>query len=166
MDTFEQATRDRGKSTAIYEDPDVSNFADRDLIHALEEKCFEDPSYPVPEGFRKVTEKQPVFTYAIPECARNLLSEGQVIATELVDELLFEAIGEHFLEPRITFEHRTRVKPAIAKQTKPPADALRYMRKADKQSEKQATAFAAMSAHEKRMAALEIKPKLSLALKL
>ena len=120
----------------------------------------------MPEGFRKVVEKQPVFTYAIPDCARNLLSEGQVIATELVDELLFDAIGEHFLEPLITFEHRTRVKPAIAKQGKPPADALRYMKKADKQSEKKATAYAAMSAHDKRMSALEIKPKLSLALKL
>lgn len=166
VDTFEQATRDRGKSTAIYEDPDTSNFADRELIHALEEKCLEDPSYPVPEGFRKVIEKQPVFSFAIPDCAKSLLSEGQVIATELMDEILFDAIGEHFLEPLITFEHRTRVKPAIAKQGKPPADALRYMKKADSQREKKATAFAAMNAHDKRMAALEIKPKLSLALKL
>jgi hypothetical protein len=33
---FEEATRARGRSTALYEDPDQSGFADRDLVDALE----------------------------------------------------------------------------------------------------------------------------------
>lgn len=36
LSTWEQATRDRGKSTALFEDPDASPFADRELIAALE----------------------------------------------------------------------------------------------------------------------------------
>ena len=54
IERFEQATRDRGKSTLIYEDPDATVFADRELLQALEKKVNEDPSYPIPEGFRKV----------------------------------------------------------------------------------------------------------------
>jgi hypothetical protein len=39
LSQFEKATRDRGKSTAIFEDPDTSNFADKQLIAALEKNC-------------------------------------------------------------------------------------------------------------------------------
>jgi hypothetical protein len=35
---FEQATRDRGKSTALYEDPDASSMNDKELIDALDKK--------------------------------------------------------------------------------------------------------------------------------
>lgn len=35
---FEAATRDRGRSTALYEDPDQSGFADKELIAALDKK--------------------------------------------------------------------------------------------------------------------------------
>jgi hypothetical protein len=66
IETFEKATRDRGKSTAIYEDPDWSSFKDNELINALEEKLMEDPNYPVPEGYKKVVEKEPIFSYEIP----------------------------------------------------------------------------------------------------
>lgn len=73
---FESATRDRGRSTALYEDPDQSGFADKELVAALDKKLQEDPSYPVPEGFRKVTEKVPIYEYRIPNCAASMLSEG------------------------------------------------------------------------------------------
>ena len=47
----------------IYEDPDATVFADRELLQALEKKVNEDPSYPIPEGFRKVQGKTPVYKY-------------------------------------------------------------------------------------------------------
>jgi hypothetical protein len=58
---WEKATKERGKSTQLFEDPDLSIFTDKELIKALEEKCRTDPTYPVPEGYRKVTEKNPVY---------------------------------------------------------------------------------------------------------
>jgi hypothetical protein len=48
LSQFEKATRDRGKSTAIFEDPDTSNFADKQLIAALEKNCAQNPNYVVP----------------------------------------------------------------------------------------------------------------------
>lgn len=168
---FEQATRDRGRSTALYEDPDQSGFADKELIHAIEQKLIQDPTYPVPEGFRKVTEKVPVYDFKIPACAAKVLSEGQVIGTQTMDEILFGAIGVHFLEPHIKFEHKVKVKSSIAKaKGKGQAEALGYMKKVDKNIEdaqnKKSSAYSTMSAADKRREALEVKPKLNLALKM
>ena len=65
----------------------MSNFADKELIKALEIKVNKDPSYPVPEGFKKVLEKTPIFQYALPPCSKSVLTPGQIIVTELLDEI-------------------------------------------------------------------------------
>ena len=40
---FEQATRERGHSTILYEDPDVTSIGDQQLVKALNDKLREDP---------------------------------------------------------------------------------------------------------------------------
>lgn len=86
----------------------------------------------MPEGFRKVAEKTPVYRYEVPSCTRQYAKTSQVVSAELVDEILFKAIGVHFLEPLVHFEQKFKVKPAITKTKKPPADALGYMKKVEK----------------------------------
>jgi len=54
----------------------MSNFADKEMIKALEIKVNKDPSYPVPEGFKKFLEKTPIFQYALPLCANSVLEPG------------------------------------------------------------------------------------------
>jgi hypothetical protein len=137
----------------------------------LDKKVNEDSTYPIPEGFRKQVEKIPVYSYKIPDCAKPLLKEGQVIATEVMDAILFEALGTHFLEPLISFDVKYKVKPSITRTSKPPAEALSYMKKVEKKIDlvnnaPKGTAFAQMSAADKRREALEVKPKINLGLKL
>ena len=116
VDRFEEAMRKSGKNTTLYEDPDQTGaFADKELIKAIEHKLQEDPSYPVPEGFRKVTEKIPVYEYALPECISNVISEGQNIGTSVMDDILHQALGIHFLEPQVKFDQKIKVKPTITK---------------------------------------------------
>lgn len=142
---------------------------DRELMQALEEKINEDPNYPVPEGFSKVIEKLPIYSYKVPDCAVKFLPESKVMATEMMDDILFEALGIHFLEPQIQFKQKFKIKTAIKKREKEkgPAEALSYMKKADKKIEekesKKPTASAFISAAEKRKLDLEVKPKLQLA---
>ena len=69
IDQWTEATRDRGKSTQLFEDPDQSSFADTELVAALNRKAQADPNFIIPEGFRKITEKTPIYNYVIPECA-------------------------------------------------------------------------------------------------
>ena len=73
---FAEATRERGKSTALYEDPDASSFADRELIQALEQKVNADPTYPLPEGYKKQQEKIPKYAYKVPDCAKTIIRES------------------------------------------------------------------------------------------
>lgn len=49
-----------------------------------------------------------------------------------MDEILFKALGVHFLEPLVHFEISYKVKPAINKVKKPQAEALGYMKKVEK----------------------------------
>jgi hypothetical protein len=50
---FEAATRARGHSTVLYEDPDATSAGDKVLIKALNDKLRTDPGYPIPEGYYK-----------------------------------------------------------------------------------------------------------------
>jgi hypothetical protein len=173
LDQWEDATRSRGKSTTLFEDPDQSSFADKELIEALDKQLKKDPSYPIPEGFKKVTEKIPVYNYRLPDVAKAVMTETQCVCTELMDDLLHDTLGIHFLEPCVTFDVKMKVKPAITKVKKKAeeADAVGFMKKAEKKaaedaSQKRGTAMAGLSAAEKRKLEMEVKPKLSLSLKL
>ncbi len=41
----------------LFEDPDYTAIGDRALIKALNEKLANDPTYPIPEGYFKQTER-------------------------------------------------------------------------------------------------------------
>ena len=77
---------------------------DRELLLAIEEKLNKYPNYPVPEGFTKAVEKTPVYSYKVPDCAVKFLKESKVMATEVMDEILFQALGIHFLESQVKFK--------------------------------------------------------------
>lgn len=63
---LEDATRSRGMSTVLFEDPDATSAADAKLVKALNDKLRQDPQYPVPEGYMKQLEKTPVYDYSVP----------------------------------------------------------------------------------------------------
>ena len=174
LNQWEQATKERGKSTQLYEDPDLSMFSDRELIKAIEKKIDTDPTYPVPEGYRKTVEKSPIYKYHIPECAREVMKPSNVVVIECLDTIFDQILGIHFLEPQVTFESKTKIKAIISKQMQPEkAEALNYMKKVEKKTDldlytgvKKGTANAYRSAADKRQDNLEVRPKINLALKL
>lgn len=120
------------------------------------------------------------------------------MVTVLLDDLLFENLGIHFLEPRVHFVTKVKVKPSFAKMMKPEqAEALNYMKTLDKTRsvspnlrftkniggldtigmktsidkklaiiEKKKFEDDKKKANEKRLLAMENKPKLNLALKM
>ena len=110
---FEDATRSRGNSTVLYDDPDATSAADAGLVKALNEKLAKDPNYPIPEGFVKQLEKTPVLDYRIPADVAKQLKPSKVAAVETLDHILNEAFGIHLLEPVVKFEERMKVKPSI-----------------------------------------------------
>jgi len=169
---FEKAVRSKGLNTILYEDPDATGLGDRQLIKALNEKIAQDPSYPIPEGFYKQIEKTPIYEYKIPPLMYSvdeegnivdggMLSEAQVVSTEVFNEFLFELFGFHILEPLVKWEEKLKVRPLVRNQPKPQAEALNYMKRVEKKVkplEQQVNYQANLTADEKRKLNQEVRP--------
>jgi hypothetical protein len=171
---FEDATRARGNSTVLFEDPDASSATDAKLIKALNDKLRSDPQYPIPEGYMKQLERTPVYDYQIPDSIRSQLPPSNAIVLEVLDSILNDKFGFHVLEPVVRFEERLKVKAMIKNpQGQNPngtqAEALSYMKRVEKKVkpiEQSLNPFASMSALEKIKLAQEVKPELNIELKL
>ena len=101
------------------------------LIKALNDKLRKDPSYPIPEGYIKVTEKTPIYEYKIPADIATRIPEAKVIAVEMMDEIVCSALGFHFLEPIVSFEDFPKVKSMIQQPKPLQAEAVTLMRKVE-----------------------------------
>ena len=151
----------------LYEDPDATDIGDRDLIKELNLRLMDDPTYPIPEGYFKVKEKTPIYDYTLPESILDIVSEEKVLCIEVLDEIIFEIMGFHFIEPQISYDELMRVKPKVKNMFKPKAEALNYMKKVEKKARFNATSeLGRMSAAEKIKNSQEIKPRLGLVLKM
>jgi hypothetical protein len=97
------------------------------------------------------------------------LYDSQVVAVEILDDLVNSLFGVHFLEPLVSFEEKLKVRPMIKNQIKPQAEALNYMKKVEKRIkpiENSLNPYASLSALEKQRMNQEVKPTLNLTLKL
>ncbi len=68
----------------------------------MNRRVNENPDFIIPEGFYKVTEKEQIFNYHIPQ--QFDIPEEKKIAIEVLDQIVFEAVGVHFLEALVTYE--------------------------------------------------------------
>ena len=83
-------------------DPGKGN---RDVVNGLNKKLEQNPEYPIPENYKKYQE-----TILTVEYKSISGSASQNLVIELLDEILFKAIGIHFLMPGLLQEQLTRVK--------------------------------------------------------
>ena len=131
VDRFEDATKERGNSTLLYEDPDAIDDKDHDLVLALTQKLQTDPDYPIPEGFMKIKEKRPEYNYDLPEFTKDIAGEPMVMSLMILDELLNQKLGLHFIEPTVSYVEKVKVKRTVSKIEKPesrtPVGAMSYM---------------------------------------
>jgi len=58
-----------------------------------------------------VTEKSPLYEYRIPDYVADSLPESQLVSVYLMDDLLFEVMGIHFLEPLVSFDEKVKCRP-------------------------------------------------------
>lgn len=54
---LERATKQKGQSTILYEDPDVTTIGDQELLKEMNRRMRENPDFILPEGYLKVAEK-------------------------------------------------------------------------------------------------------------
>lgn len=47
----------------LYEEPDIISYADREILNELNNRLSKDPTYPLPDGYIKVKEKEVTYEY-------------------------------------------------------------------------------------------------------
>jgi len=132
---LEKGQKDRGASTILFEDPDATSIGDPTLLNALNKKIKVDPNYPIPEDYKKVKEREITYEYKLPDYVP--VSENKRIAMELLDEIIFEKLQLHFLEPLVSYKETLKVKPIIRKQFNNATDGRstpRYLQSLDKRT--------------------------------
>lgn len=75
----------------------------------LTAKLAEEPNYPLPDGFTKTKEIQPVFTYEIPFATAQIIGDARSISVCIIDDLLNELFGIHILPAKVTLEEGYKV---------------------------------------------------------
>jgi hypothetical protein len=114
FEQMKKATKEKGESLVLFEDPDSTVMADPDLLKALNKKLKENPDYPVPEGFKKFKEKVITHNYEVPKFIE--MSEAQKLAIEMLDDFIFEKFQFHYLEPITNTEYITKLRPIIKRE--------------------------------------------------
>lgn len=130
---LEKAQKDKGASTILFEDPDITSIGDTTLLKALNKKIKEDPNYPLPEDYKKVKEKEFVYTYKLPNYIP--IDDSKRVCMEILDDIIFEKFEVHILEPLVDFKEVLKVKPVIRKQYDNQGDGRstpRYLQSLDK----------------------------------
>lgn len=80
---FEKATRSRGQSTLLYEDPDATTIGDQEVLKEMNRRVKDNPDILLPEGYYKVYEKDQVYSYLVPDFVD--IPESSRICIEVLD---------------------------------------------------------------------------------
>ena len=63
ISTFQNTAKAKGQSIALFEEPDIVSYADKDVLHKLNQAVQQDPKYPLPFGYYKTNEKEITYSY-------------------------------------------------------------------------------------------------------
>ena len=92
------------------------------MLAELNRKISNDPNFKLPEGYTKIVDKEVLSNYKIPDFIP--MKQSQRIVIEVLDQLLFDKFGFHFIEPMTTIKDTVSVKPMVSYLAKDPLHAL------------------------------------------
>ena len=102
---FQSLKNNEGTLPSYYfEDPNFG-YGDRDVAKAINAKLLKDPEFPIPENYKKYKELNLSVCYKAVLC-----KDSQKIVVELIDEILWQGLGVHFLMPIVEKKYLVRAK--------------------------------------------------------
>jgi hypothetical protein len=130
MRYFELGSRGLGENMNIFRDQEAKGD-DTDLIQELNRRLEINPNTIVPEGYSKIVEKEVIYHYKLPRYF-NVPKSNQ-IAVELLDEIISNQFGFHFLEPisdtKVSYKVKKKAEAkSISQPPKKDEDLPHYMR--------------------------------------
>jgi hypothetical protein len=107
IDAMRSHLRASKKSTELYDEPDPG-AGDREVVKQLNMRIAVSPEMELPEGYIRVTERDFEVYYGVP---RQLpCDERKVMVVEILDDIFYEALNFHILEPLVRFVSYERTK--------------------------------------------------------
>jgi len=96
----------------LFVEPDPG-AGDREVVRTLNARLKQNPNMVLPEGYKRVREKEIRITYKVPE--ELSLKESYKASLELIDDIFSESIGVHILEGFVEVEEFTRTRGVLNK---------------------------------------------------
>jgi len=94
------AANSRGQSTVLFDCPDAAADPSKSTkLKQLNGLLAQKPSMPMPPGFYVAKDQKSVLTYKVHERIRALIGDAKACSLEIIEDLLFDTFGIHFLEP-------------------------------------------------------------------
>ena len=84
-------------STEMFEDDPGSG--DKDVVRRLNAYLADDPNTPMPDGYKRVVDRDIKIRYEVPDTAGMEISFKDCV--EILDDIMFSGIGFHNLEPMV-----------------------------------------------------------------
>jgi hypothetical protein len=106
-----------GQSTEVIDESDVGT-GDRDVVRKLNELLKSDADVTMPENYIRVIERDIAVEFAVPTWASQ--SESSSFVLEVLDDVLFKAVGTHILEPRVVITQSYKARGHVAKKPEVP----------------------------------------------
>jgi hypothetical protein len=106
IDFMREQVRAKGMSTELFDEPDPGT-GDKDVVRSLNKLLAKDPNTQLPEGYKKITDKDLKVTFKVPKELK--IPKAFKISVEILDTVL-EKIGIHILEPQVEFFNVFRAK--------------------------------------------------------
>lgn len=112
MELFIRGVRDamaaRKESTVLFDSPDTAYFKESDLIEEFNRRLEQDAEFALPEGYRKVFEKEVRMDFALGAP----IDESYTHSIEILDELIQQVLQVRIIEPRISKRTVVKAKPS------------------------------------------------------
>jgi hypothetical protein len=94
--SMRDAAAEKGERTDAYDQPDPG-AGDVRVIKRLDEALANDEDTELPEGYKRVLEKDVDVAYTVPDSLP--LTDDKRLVLEVLDDIMSEKLGFHILEP-------------------------------------------------------------------
>lgn len=120
LSKFESAAAERGEDTLLFTDPEAATLGtkDQEMLHQLNAMLCKSPNYPLPEGFKKVQEKEIAYFHKMTNKDFDPI-ENIKISAEILDKIILDIAGIHFIEPKSEYTQKIKVIPDLLQANKP-----------------------------------------------
>jgi hypothetical protein len=79
------------------------------VLTVLEETINKNPGFPLPPGYKIKTSQVVSYDYSLPESFLGFLKESQIVALEVLNEIISKSLNSNIIEPLVTMKTNSKV---------------------------------------------------------